>query len=175
MSHQYEGPNGSTYSLSHLAPFSLVTEVTIDGLARAMTIDIVFSTHCYTDHRRNTVLIDDPWFFCTDSTGNRAFCPTRWKQSLTLPDLVRRLIQERKVCYMLNSSSNLCRVETTSKNNKFEGWYLMFDFSRAKPPSSADVRVSIKSYHHRRSSPGNFRAAPRRFHALLAEWFSKKT
>ncbi|MBX9900319.1 MAG: hypothetical protein K2Y28_05995 [Burkholderiaceae bacterium] len=168
-------PDGTVYNLDHMQRMNSAVLVTVNGKRYRIPIVVMFSTHCYTDGKDNTVEMTDDLYFHTDDTGHRAFSKERYNTSLKLPDYVRSMIEKSEPCYKLNKANNYVHLPDPGKPDKWRGWYVFFTFDRSKEGGVVALRVSITSYHYRMKKPENLRwMGSIKFPALVAEWLSKR-
>lgn len=170
----YRGPDGKSYRLNHLKTSNYQVPVTSGGNRYLIPIVVTFSAHCYTDTRKKTVTQNDPWYFKTDSTGDRAFCVTRWESSKDLPENVGYLINGSLKCYESTNGDGVY-LHLRNPNSKYpgNGWYVMFNFKPADAP--ALVIMGIESHHNRKQFPTNIKnRKPKPFAMVLEQWVSSK-
>ncbi len=77
---------GQLYEFDHLEPFHI--KIDSEKAKRELRIQVTFSNHCFSYTR-----IDEPWSTVLDKNESRprVFCPTRYRLSLQLPDIIQRL------------------------------------------------------------------------------------
>lgn len=169
------GAEGTTYSFDHMEPLAGDVSVTIDGKRYLIPVSVIFSSHCYTDGKNGTVKPSDDDFLLTDSTGHRAFCPTRYKASKNLPQQILALFDKAHVpqCYTLHATAGYIFLHDSDHPNKWRGWYLFFEFERSKQGAPLALRVSVRSHHYRQTHPQNLRwKGSKKFPVLAADWMS---
>lgn len=171
----YTAPDEETYTFDHLKNLNVLISVTIKKKIYKIPAIIIFSNHCFTDGKDNTVQTDDPLYILTDDTGHRAFCLERYKTSLTLPDRMRAALGPNPGCYRLSKASHYIHIHDSDPRNKWSGWYIFFKFDRNKEDEPLALRISITSYHRRMTHPQNLRwKGSYKFAALVADWFSTR-
>jgi hypothetical protein len=169
----YTGPDGKTYKLGHFKPTNYQIGITLNGTRYLVPVVITYSSHCFTDTKKQTVLETDPWFYNTDHTGPRAFCPTRWNSSLDLPGNIDFLINQNKGCYDATIHGSYLHLRNPNAKYLGNGWYVMFKLSRADDP--ALVHMKIASHHFRKQLPSNVKNPKTKpFSMVLHQWIVSK-
>lgn len=79
--------NGQIIDLDHLEPFQL--DFDVQKIDRKLSINVVFSNHCFTDHYDPAVHASSE--IVMDHLKERVFCPTRYGLSTNLPEMIRSL------------------------------------------------------------------------------------
>lgn len=148
----FTGPDGSDYSLKHLAPFVFEFEVRRKSGTVTLPLYVTFSDHTYSrdpfpDEGRE-------WFLPpVEGKPDRCFCKERWEFSLELQNLVHTLLSKGVgVCRILDRNNAYFRIERDGVN-PFVGWYLFFDLEQRRGKRMA--RLTFRSVHHRQSLPSN--------------------
>src|SRR5471032_2190156 len=156
MAHEFKGPDGQTYDLSHVKFTRSQVRLKIENLLYDAPVLLSFSHHCYTDTQNadgSLAKPGDPWFYGTDDNGDhRVFCPTRYAASLALPAYLQTLMTRGLDCFQLKKANNFFRIHDNTvnsnvPNSKDIGWYIFFSFSRASPGLSLvkiDVTVTTR-------------------------------
>lgn len=173
----FKGPDGTVYTFDHMKPFDDAVSVTVNGKRYHVPVVVIFSSHCFTDTRNGTVKTTDDDFLLSDVTGNRAFCPTRYKVSIDLPDQIQGILGQAHAaqCYRLDAASGYIFLHDSDHPNKWRGWYVFFSFDRSKAGAPLALRVSVTSHHYRQTHPQNLRwKGSMKFPALAADWMSKR-
>lgn len=170
----FVGPDGQAYRLDHLKPVDYQIPVTIEDIKYVVPVVVTFSHHCFSDGRKQTVTLNDPWFYISDSTGHRVFCTTRWTSSLDLPGHVGRLINDKLYCYSVHDKGNYVHLRNPNPKFPGQGWYIFFDLIRPSG-GAAIVHMFIASHHLRPALPTNIKGKKLiRFPALLTKWIREK-
>lgn len=168
----YLGPDGQSYDLSHLSPLRPIVSVSIDGVVYKVPTVVIFSNHCYS---KSFWEGGDPAWPLNEE---RCFSRTRWADSLKLPEVILRLIEDRQVCHRTQDRQNFIRINDASGTDRYKGTYIFFEFSRTKADQAVLgelVKISITSYHKRDKAPGNIKHSPKdRFPVLLTQWIKAR-
>lgn len=167
--------DGTIYTFDHLKPIDVVLTITVNKKQYQVPLVLLFSNHCFTDGKDNSVQQNDPWYMLSDSTGHRTFCKERWKSSLTLPDLMHKVVTENAACYRLDRDSCYIHIHGPDQRNRFSGWYIFFEFRRPKPNQLPSLRVTINTHHRRMDPPKSLRwRDSMKFVVILASWLGRR-
>lgn len=175
----FRGPDGSEYSLEHLAPFESTFGLKEGSETLHIPLWITFRDHCYSREVGKEEAEDEAalaWRIPgRPDDPIRLFCRDRWTYSHGLPSLLRNLIAG-STCYRTNQHGLYFRLEKSSKRGARaeEGWYLFFSFAR-NPDRQGQLRLSVESIHDRPTRPSNARGNhPLRFWAALKEYLEQR-
>lgn len=170
----YQGPDGQQYDLDHLQTQRYEMTLKIEEVRYDVPVLLTFSKHCYSDNQNvdgSKAAPSDPLYCFTDDKGHRVFCEKRWKASIALPDYMRTIMQKGLDCMKVNSGGGIIRIHDNDPNQKYAGWYIFFEFGRAKQGPSL-IRVNVTSHHHRRQLPDSIRSTEKfKFDSLMSQWF----
>lgn len=159
------------YTFDHLNPIDATVSVTIGGQRYLVPIVVLFSNHCFTDGKNNTVTMNDSLYILTDDTGHRAFCDPRYQRSLTLPTRLLQVIANSDPCFRLSKEGSYIHIHDILTRNRFTGWYVYFKFDNPKAGAAEAIRVSVTSYHYRQTHPDNLRwKGSVKFPVLVTDW-----
>lgn len=129
---------GREIDIGHLAPMSLGCPCIEIG--REIAVGVIFRNHCYTEkfdpekHDRSDIIHYDA------EDRPRAFCPTRHKLSLRLPQLITQL-PTRKV-----QQTSVARNYVYSVPIEFEGTiYQIFFMLQRQKQAGLDLRLTVES------------------------------
>jgi hypothetical protein len=171
----YTDPDGNTFTFDHLNPFDATVSVTVEGRRYIVPITLVFSNHCFTNGKDNTISMDHPLYILTDKTGHRIFSHGRHQESLTLPDRMREVIAAKGHCFKLDKEGSYIHIHDPQSRDKFAGWYIYFKFDQPKAGETVAIRVSITSHHYRQGRPKELRLTMSvKFPALAALWLRSR-
>ncbi|MGE4499790.1 MAG: hypothetical protein AB7C96_05520 [Hydrogenovibrio sp.] len=128
--------NGEVYDLSHFNPYTFDFELRTEEFKDApVRIKVIFSVHCYA---KKSVEGDPQELIRQDHRGeDRTFCPSRYKDSLTVRDEISKMVQEK--------------VRHTGGTNFFylpNGVELYFQVIKSKS-DDADLLLRIQSMYTR--------------------------
>lgn len=148
----FTGPDGTDYTLGHLAPFNFDFEIRNKAGSVTVPLYVTFTDHTYSrdpfpDESRE-------WFLPpVEGKPDRVFCRDRWAFSLGLPQIVRDFLEAgNNTCRILDRRNSYVRIERDGPNT-FVGWYLFFELERRG--RERHLRLTFRSVHHRDGLPGN--------------------
>ncbi|WP_315386503.1 heat-shock protein [uncultured Stenotrophomonas sp.] len=140
---------GQLVDLSHLEPFTIIIQS--EKVDKPLRIAITFSNHCFSashgdiPHPPGDEVI---W----DGRKMRTFCPTRYRLSHGLPDVIRSL-EERKVILAAHGAS---WIHTLTIENPDGPYHLFLTVKRSSNEKRAwqDIDVIVESaYPETRNAP----------------------
>lgn len=169
--------DGTVFTFDHTASFADSVSVTISGKRYVLPVFVILSPHCFSDAKNGKVQTTDDDYLFTDSTGNRAFCATRYKSSLKLPAQIKSIFSNNHPpqCYKLNAADGYIFLHDSDRSNKWRGWYVFFSFDRSKLGAPLALRVSVTSHHYRQTFPQNLRwKGSKKFPVLVADWMTNR-
>jgi len=159
------------YSTEHLRPFDITYSIKIDGQPKDVTLSVHFSNHCYTRSRKEGDSDEDVLFQEKKRHGiidERVLCNERWEFSKSLPEIIQDL--HGKGCFIGGSKEIFYRQELPAKGNIHAGWYICARLGASN--THQNLTLSIRSVHWRNNRPIDIRGGPKRFYALLAQFYS---
>ncbi|WP_418115810.1 heat-shock protein (plasmid) [Xanthomonas oryzae pv. oryzae] len=144
--------NGQRVDLSHLDPLTITFESLKVG--KALRVAVTFTNHCFSasygeiPHPPGDAVIRDGG----GGGKMRTFCPTRYRLSKVLPDLIRSM-PEKKVILAAHETT---WVHTLTINDPSGLYHLFLTIKRSSKEKRTwqDVDVIVESaYHETRNAP----------------------
>jgi len=144
--------SGSAYSFGHLDPFVII--VNSDMAKKKLRVHVRFTNHCFTKgydaavHPKDEPTIDD------HSGNKRTFCPIRYRLSLSLPDIINRLIAPQEKVYQTIARRNW--AYTVTVDDPAGPYHLFFEIRRASSSEKhlQDLNIVIESAYHEEKGYG---------------------
>lgn len=144
--------SGNAYDFEHLDPFVMI--VNSDMARKSLRVHVRFTNHCFTrgynsfSHPAGEPAIED------HSGNKRTFCPIRYRLSLSLPDIIKRLINPQEKVYQTFARRNWAYTVTIDDP---AGPYHLFFEIRKSPASERhlqDLSIVIESAYHEEKGYG---------------------
>lgn len=128
---------GVTYEFSHLDPFTM--RFVSNSANRQLRVNVRFSNHCFSYSPIDGQERQAPLMLFDHNNRERIFCPTRYRLSLSLPDIVRSL------------NNSKCKVYQTAARRNFN-YSLQVDDPKG-PYHLGVVRRNPRNFRQPSSSP----------------------
>lgn len=159
---------GKIYSVEHLRPFPVTYSIKIKDEHKDISLQVLFSNHCYTRSRKKADLDEDVLFSepRRNSVDERVFCEERWRFSQELPAIIRAL--HNKLCFSGKSKELFYRQEKPTRPGEHAGWYICAKLGYSQ--KHQNHTLSIRSVHWRTNRPIDIRGGSKRFYVLLAKY-----
>jgi len=174
MDEVFDFKTGKSYDIAHLASTVIPFYLLIAGQQVAVDLHVFYSNHCFTRSRiegdsDKAVLFREP--NKDGSVDERVFCPKRYAFSLQLPQIVASLNQA--MCYRGGQSQIFYRLKSDPKaKQRLHGWYICGRLDANV--KHQQLRMNIRSLHHRTNEPNDVRGQCRFFHILLPFYLAQK-
>ncbi|ELV7510824.1 TPA: hypothetical protein P2Q98_004519 [Aeromonas veronii] len=137
---------GVTYEFSHLDPFTM--RFVSNSAHRQLRVNVRFSNHCFSYSPIDGQERPAPLMLFDHNDRERIFCPTRYRLSLSLPDIVRSLNNPK------------CKVYQTAARRNFNyslqvddpkgPYHLFFEISKSTGQAAQmqDLNMFVESAYH---------------------------
>lgn len=164
--------SGNKYSIAHLKPLNVIFDIRCAGEPISVDLYVIFSNHCYTGSRKDHHTDEDVLFREKRQYGvdERVFDLERWEFSKRLPGIIKDL--HSRLCLQGGSRELFYRQEERPSPSSYEGWYLCIRLSADN--TNRRLVLSVRSAHYRRNRPFDVRGAPKRFYAVLAQFYRQE-
>lgn len=144
--------DGQLVDLSHLEPFTFVFHSLL--AKRDLRVHVTFSNHCFSHSYDPAIHPVDEKVMGAKSPRPRVFCPTRYRLSQQLPELVRGLNHPKVKVWETSRERNWCY---SIKIDDPEGpYHVFFEVRRATKEKRQwqDLNMVIESAYHQDQDEG---------------------
>jgi hypothetical protein len=132
------------YSFSHLENkiFNFTRPESGDLEARTTKILLSYSDHCFTDH-----FGEDDHFYSKEGVEDRYLCPLRYKLSLGLPDLIKKIVSSNPYIGRTYSKGRREQFFYVEEHYKDETYRMFLEFSPLRNSKNIieGIRIDVKS------------------------------
>lgn len=142
---------GQTYDFSHLEPFKFT--IASQLAKRDLRVHVTFSNHCFTrGYEVGTHPVGEP--IILDGKRQRTFCPTRYRLSLTLPDVIQGLTHPKIKVWETAAERNWCYSITVE--DPAGPYHVFFEIRRAGQDKRQwqDLNLVVESAYHQGEGGG---------------------
>lgn len=166
--HVFDPTAGIERSLVHLAPCVVPYTLRLKSGDVVLPIAVYYANHCYTRSRKpgdspEAVLFREPKH--GGAIDERVFCIDRWSFSQRLPAVLEKL--EGTMCYRSSQNELFYRVEDAKPSGG--GWAICMRLDINA--SAQELRLSVRSVHHRQNLPHDVKHPQVRFFSILRDFY----
>jgi len=141
----------NTYKFDHLDPFVML--IKSDMAKKTLRVQFRFTNHCFTE-KHDPLTHPEGWPVLHDINGiERTFCPIRYRLSLELPDILKKLADPQTKVFQTAAKRNWAY---SLKIEDPEGpFHIFFEIKKTSPKDKAyqDINIVIESAYHETTKP----------------------
>lgn len=174
MNEVFDANTNKSYDVSHLTSTVVPFNLLIAGNQVVVDLHVYYSNHCFTRSRVQGDPDEAVLFSEVNKCGNvdeRVFCPNRYAFSLQLLKILASLNQA--MCYRGGQGQIFYRLKNDpGAKQRSHGWYICGRLDANV--KHQQLRMNIRSVHHRTNEPNDVRGQCRFFHILMPFYIAQK-